>query len=82
MVITQNLNNRQGFDEISFSITLSPSFELLSMIINQFFSYLEVDNKYFLLMRIQFSNGSFKTLHKGIVISKNSLEDYIDFVKV
>ena len=80
-MITQNLNNRQGFDEISFSITISPSFKLLSIIINQFFEYLELDNKYFLLMRIQFSNGSFKTLHKGIVISKDSKDRYIEYTK-
>ena len=36
--------------------------------------------KYFILLRLQYSDiDSYITLHKGIVLSKNNLNEYLNF---
>ena len=49
----------------------------LKNIINLFFSELDSDRKYFVLLRLQFQeDGRMVTLHKGIVLNKNSKDKY------
>ena len=53
----------------------------LKRVFSQFFTKFIIlsNRKYFLLLRLQYSNGSIKTLHKGLVVSSESLDDYIKY---
>ena len=75
-----------GFSEVVFSIERNIfSNGLLSKVISEFFAeFIKNDadgnpRKYFLLLKIQFSNGTLFTLHKGLVVSKSSEISYINY---
>ena len=50
----------------------------LKNIINLFFSELDSDRKYFILLKFQ-EEGRMVTLHKGIVVSKDVKDKYFDY---
>ena len=37
-------------------------------------------NKFFLLLKVKYQNDSILTFHKGVIVNKNSLADYLDFL--
>jgi hypothetical protein len=54
----------------------------LREIINHFFShFLKRGSKYFLLIRFRYSNGSIKTIHKGLVVSRLLLDAYLKYLR-
>ena len=61
---------KQIFSDIGFIYIITHFF-------NNFLN--QNDRKYFLLLRLKYDDGSFKTLHKGVVLNLDSLNDYIKY---
>ena len=53
---------------------------ILNKIVETFFSSLKDGEKYFLLLRLEYSSGRIVTLHKGLIISNNEAKEYLQFI--
>ena len=78
-------NTNQRFSDATYSLPPSRLIGLVNTtireIINHFFShFIKRGSKYFLLIRFRSTNGSIKTIHKGIVISSLLLEAYLKYI--
>jgi len=85
-LLTSSNIKKQGFSEAVYSLPPSRSIGLvattLKEIINHFFThFIKRGSKYFLLVRFRYSNGSIKTIHKGIVVSRLLLEAYLKYIR-
>jgi hypothetical protein len=38
------------------------------------------NNKFFILLKVKYKDGSILTYHKGVIVNKNSLADYLEFL--
>ena len=75
----------QGFSKITFAVgnTIFEN-DFLSLAINELFKFLYASTissrKFFLIVRLQFENGSFKTLGKGVIVDNTQLSQYILYI--
>lgn len=55
---------------------------ILKNTISRFFKeYItDINRKYFILLKVKYINGSTYSLHTGVIITKNSLTSYLDYV--
>ena len=77
-MLKKRIISETGFSTNIYSINNKLlSDDSLKNIINLFFSELDSDRKYFVLLRLQFQeDGRMVTLHKGIVVSKDVKDKY------
>lgn len=80
--------NKSDFNEFVIELESSEFLSLsetssFSFIIKAFFKdVINIsDRKFFILLRLHYDDGSIRTLHKGLVVSKTALNDYITLCK-
>jgi len=73
--------NKTGFSKTWFNLNKKNIFssKLLEKAINRLFKKLRKGRSYFLIGKIKFIDNSIKSIHKGIVITKNQNNDYLAF---
>ena len=73
------MNNNFLIKSFSFNDKIL-SGNILNKIVESFFSSLKDEGRYFLLLRLEYSSGRIVTLHKGLIISKKDVKEYIQFI--
>jgi hypothetical protein len=53
---------------------------ILKTAVTKFFKHLNAEKKYFLLLKIKFKAGNIASLHQGLIITKKSLNSYLEFL--
>lgn len=74
------VNNSQFMNKNYFVNDFS-NINILKDAITRFFNEeLTINNRYFVILKIQFTDGQWLSFHKGIVLSKTYLDDYLNYV--
>src|ERR1700733_4062835 len=75
--------NKKGFNRVYFNLTARRKFSylLLEKIILKLFKKFRKGSSFNLIAKFKFTDNSYRTLHKGIVIQRQMNEDYLIFLK-
>ena len=75
--------NKEGFSKIWFLLKdpLLGNFEIIDKFIPRLFKKFRKNKSYFLIAKIEYINDEIKTLHRGIIINKSQVNDYLSFIK-
>lgn len=68
--------SNSNFSIVTYNFKSFISDSSMMSIISAFFKQFINEGKYFLLLKLNYVNSSYKTMHKGVVISSDSLDAY------
>jgi hypothetical protein len=79
---TKGFHNKSNLKDLRLKMYEFKDYQLLNQIITTFFhDELDINNRYFLLLKVRMGEYGWRTFHHGIVTSSSYFDNYIEFIQ-